>query len=251
METMAAFAVCTGFILIVCSLLNWFYSEHVIRKQESFEKVAGIYALIVIAAAVTLRFLQNELPDALLIGALLKFSASLPTVLFALKGYQMRWTRFGFYILLAICCCMIADVSINISFAAGGLFFLAGHLIYDFAFLSEIRPSVRQILLWLILIALMILSVYALRNAIGSTADTIGWAVYFMILISTIVFSWSLEKPVFAAVLVFAFSDCFLFFNSYFQGTMLMTILALLVYYGSLLLYGAALWIRNHRIETA
>ncbi|MBR2810911.1 MAG: hypothetical protein IKD69_05960 [Solobacterium sp.] len=51
---------------------------------------------------------------------------------------------------------------------------------------------------------------------------------------------------VFAAALVFAFSDCFLFVNSYFQGTMLMKILSLLVYYGSLLLYGATLWKRNY-----
>ena len=75
-------------------------------------------------------------------------------------------------------------------------------------------------------------------------------AVYFSILVSTVVFSWSLEKMVFAAALVLAFSDCFMFIKDYFQGTMLMKILALLVYYGSLLLYGAALWQRYFRSRT-
>ena len=194
-----------------------------------------------------LRFLQHKLPAALGIGALLKFAASLPTVLFALKGYQVQRTKFGWYILLAIGLGMIADVLINISFAAGGIIFLLGHLLYDAAFLSESKPSARQVILWLGLSTLMLLPLYLLRDVIGSMINSIGLLLYVSILISTVVFSWSLEKQVFMAALIFAFSDCFLLVNNFFHGTVLMRILALLIYYGSLLLYGAALWQRNYR----
>ena len=51
---------------------------------------------------------------------------------------------------------------------------------------------------------------------------------------------------VLAAAAVFAFSDCFMIFNIAANGNMVMRILALLVYYGSLLLYGAVLWKRAY-----
>ncbi len=57
---MTIFAICTGVMLIVCSALNWIYSEKVISKHESFGKVCCFYGLIVIVAAVTCGFFSTN-----------------------------------------------------------------------------------------------------------------------------------------------------------------------------------------------
>ncbi len=243
---MTGLAICTGVILIACSVLTYIYSGRVIRRNEPFWKVLVLYLLITILAAVATRYFQRAVHGAKAIIALLKFSASLPTVFFALKGHQLRPARFSRYILLAIGVGLIADIVININKAAGGALFLAGHLLYDVAFLSERKPSGRQLSLWLAMSALMIIPVYIFRAGIGSPFLCIGNWVYFSILISTVVFSWSLHKMVFAAALIFAFSDCFMIFNKISHGSMIMKVLALEVYYCSLLIYGAVLWKRNY-----
>ncbi len=70
--------------------------------------------------------------------------------------------------------------------------------------------------------------------------------IYFSVLISTVVFSFRLPKIIFAAAVIFAFSDLFMFFNMFSGGTIVMLILALLVYYFSLFLYGWGVWRINH-----
>jgi hypothetical protein len=242
---MNLFFVTAALILLICSVLTYFYSFRLSGLPGPRLKVFLLYAVITAASAVAVRLFQAENPDHLAGGAMLKFCASLPSVLYALRGYQLRKTKFGFFVLLAIILGMVADVSINLSFLAGGAFFLVGHLLYDFAFLSVSKPSKKQIVLWLILTALMIIPLYIFRAKIGSPAYAAVGLVYISILISTVVFSWSLDKMIFAAAAIFAVSDCFMVINILTDGSTLMKILALLVYYGSLLLYGAVLWKQN------
>ena len=56
------------------------------------------------------------------------------------------------------------------------------------------------------------------------------------------IFSWSLNRLIFAAAAVFVLSDCFMVLNNVMNAGMFLKILALLVYYGSLLLYGIVIW---------
>ncbi|MBR3227862.1 MAG: hypothetical protein IKF68_04890 [Erysipelotrichaceae bacterium] len=231
-----------GIVLCICSVATCIFS---IRRDANRRRIFVIYALITALAAVAVRCFQQSYPDALGTGVFLKFSASLPSVLFAFKGYRNCKTLFALFILLAIILGMIADIVINISFAAGGLFFLVGHLLYDVAFIKEKRPSKRQLILWLILTALMVIPLYIFRERIGSLFYGIGALVYIAILISTVVFSYSLDRMIFAAAMIFAFSDCFMIVNILTDGALIMRILALLVYYISLLLYGTALWKRS------
>ncbi|MBR2551616.1 MAG: hypothetical protein IKF05_01310 [Erysipelotrichaceae bacterium] len=241
---MTGFALGTSLILSACSLVTYFKSEKLAGENRSYRKVFAVYAVITVLAAIAVRVFQQQRPDGLLYGAGLKFTASLPTVLYALKGYRLQKTRFGLYILLAIVLGMFADIAINISFAVGGAFFLVGHLLYDFAFQNDRRPSRRQVLLWLLLSILMILPVFLFREKIGSTLAAVDTLIYISILISTVVFSFKLDKMIFATAVIFALSDCFMIYNIVTDGPMLLRILALLVYYGSLLLYGAVLWKR-------
>jgi hypothetical protein len=229
--------------LLCASVCTYMYSCRISGKQKSF-MVFLLFSLITVLAAVTVRFFQAKYPENLAMGAVLKFCASLPSVLYAYRGYQLKKNRFSLIIVIAIVLGLIADVSINLSMIAGGVFFLVGHLLYDVAFFGEKRPSKKQIILWLVLTTLMIIPLGLFRTKLGSTAAAAGVLLYISILISTVVFSWSLDKMVFAAALVFAFSDCFMAANLLTQSSILMKILALLVYYGSLLLYGAVLWKR-------
>ncbi|MBR2801782.1 MAG: hypothetical protein IKE21_04170 [Erysipelotrichaceae bacterium] len=134
-------------------------------------------------------------------------------------------------------------------FAGGGAFFLVGHLLYDAAFLQEKRPSRRQVLLWLFLSALMFIPLNFLRFRLNTLLSFFGAWAYFLILISTVVFSHSFEKLVFAAAAIFAVSDRFMILNIVMNSSMPLKILALLVYYGSLPLYGTVLWKRNYTAE--
>lgn len=243
--TIRPFMIVAVWLLITGSVTAWFYSDRVSRDKQAVTRALEPFALVTVLAAITVRYSQWKDPDLLFQAALLKFCASLPSVLYAYKGYWLRKSRFGLIIVLAILLGLIADISINLNFMIGGAFFLAGHLLYDVAFLQEKKPSRKQVILWLILTALMIIPLYIFREKIGSFANAAGGLLYISILISTVVFSWSLDKMVFAAALIFALSDCFLVFNMLTDSTMIMQILALLVYYGSLLLYGAVLWKRS------
>ena len=235
---MILFALCAAILLCGASLFTYFKS----REERSYQRTVCIYALITILAAAAVRYLQSKAADALLLGALLKFSASLPGVLFALRGYLRKRNSFSFFIFAAILIGMIADVSININVLIGGCFFLIGHLLYDVAFLKKGKPSKRQLVLWLIISILMILPLYLLRKTIGSLFITIGVLIYISILFSTVIFSWSLNRLIFMAAAVFALSDCFMVLNNVMNAGMFLKILALLVYYGSLLLYGIVIW---------
>lgn len=242
---MNLFFVCAALILLVSSVMTYFYSSRLSALPGSRLKVFLLYAVITAGAAVTVRLFQAENPDHLAGGAMLKFCASLPSVLYAYSGWRIRKTKFGFYIFLAIFLGMIADVIINLSFAAGGAVFLAGHLLYDIAFFSIRKPERKQIVLWLALTALTVIPLFILREKLGSLPAAAGALLYLSVLISTAVFSWPLDKMIFAAAVIFAGSDIFMIVNIMTGGSTLMKILALLVYYGSLLLYGAVLWKQN------
>lgn len=230
-------------ILLVSSVMTYFTSIRSVNS--SYRRILVLYALITIISAIAVRYFQELYPQDLLSGAVLKFCASLPSVLYAYRGYQLRHTKFGLIITLAIVLGLIADVSINISFLAGGAVFLIGHLLYDFAFFSEQRPSGKQVVLWLVLTVLAAAAIYLFRNHFDSFLNAAGPFLYISILISTVVFSWSHGKMIFAAALIFALSDCFMVGNMLFNSTILLKILALLVYYGALLVYGTVLWQRS------
>lgn len=230
-------------ILLVSSVMTYFSS---IRAGHGlYRRSLILYSLITIASAIAVRYFQELYPQDLVSGAVLKFCASLPSVLYAYRGYQQCHTRFGLIVTLAIALGLIADVSINISFPAGGAVFLISHLLYDFAFFSEQKPSKKQIILWLVLTVLAAAAIYLFRDHFDSFLNAAGPFLYISILISTVVFSWSHGKMIFAAALIFALSDCFMVGNMLFNSTILMKILALLVYYGALLVYGTVLWQRS------
>ena len=88
-----------------------------------------------------------------------------------------------------------------------------------------------------------------LRFRLNTLLSFFGAWAYFLILISPVVFSHSFEQLVFAAAAIFAVSDRFMILNIVMNSSMPLKILALLVYYGSLPLYGTVLWKRNYTAE--
>ena len=230
--------------LLVSSCLTYVYSNRTVSKG-SWRKALVLYALISLLAAIAVRYFQAVRPDDLFKGAVLKFCASLPSVLFAFKAYSLKKTRFSFLIVCAIVLGLIADISINLSFFIGGAIFLVGHLFYDIAFVTEKRPGTKQIILWLGLSALVVIPLYLFREKIGSLGNAAGGLLYISLLISTVIFAYPLGTMCFMAALIFALSDGFMIVNIVTNGSMFMKILALAVYYGALLIYGALLWKRN------
>ncbi len=91
-------------------------------------------------SAFAVRYVQNAYPLDLSGAAILKFCASLATVLYALNGYLNHRSRFSMIIVIAIIFGLIADVCINLNFVIGGAAFAIGHLLYDFAFVMKQRP---------------------------------------------------------------------------------------------------------------
>ncbi len=237
----------TAAISLCCSAGAWVYSSGIMEKRDSEWKALAAFALVSALSGAAVRYTQMNFPNDLIGLGIEKFCASLPTMLFALRGYLSGKDRFSGFILLAIVLGLFADVSINSSIAAGGLFFAVGHAMYDVAFVHEKKPSKKQIVIWLVLSVLMIIPGYLFREKIGSLPLLIAALVYVSILISTIVFSWSLERLVFIAACVFAVSDVFMAVNLALKASMYMMYLSLIVYYFSLFLYGIVIWKRTYR----
>ncbi len=243
---MIVYLICAA--CFVADIIGWKYSESIIRGHRSPLPLFVLFLSVTVFSAAAVRYVQAVSPDNLIGTALLKFSASLPTVLIAVRGYQSERNRFDFILLLAISFCLLADVSINLSIIAGGGLFAAGHLLFDAAFISEKKPSRKQITVWLAASLLGAACIFMVRDKMPGLLFCILAAAYLSILISTIVFSFPLPRIIFCSALVFAFSDIFMVFNILNDGSMLMKFMALLVYYISLFLYGAAIWQINHPI---
>ena len=198
--------------------------------------------VLTVAAALSCRYLQYTQPDNKLGGAILKFCASAPSVILALRGFLAEKNRFDLTVLCAIIIGLISDVVINLNLKAGAAMFAIGHIMYDIAFIREKRPSKKQILIWILLSLAGGAAVFSLRNKVASFPLVIFGAVYQCILVSTVVFSFSLKKIIFAAACIFAVSDIFLIYNMVAQSPFILTLLSLIIYYVSLLAYGIAIW---------
>ena len=106
---MNALFILSAVTLLVSCCLTYVYSNRTVSKG-SWRKALVLYALISLLAAIAVRYFQAVRPDDLFKGAVLKFCASLPSVLFAFKAYTLKKTRFGFLIVCAIVLGLIADI---------------------------------------------------------------------------------------------------------------------------------------------
>ena len=229
----------TSLILVRC---GWFLANKAVSNRKIRIGVYALFFCITLACAITVRNIQADFPDAKLMAAILKFCASAPSLLLALRGFLMEKNRFDLRIVIALALCLMADVIINFSLVAGGSVFAIAHMIFTITFIIENKPDRKQKLAWLILtlvIAVILVLIYSHINNIPMYLFALA---YLSIMISTVVFSVKLNKLIFVSAIIFALSDCFLIFNMTVKPTVLMKLAALLIYYISLHLYGIAVW---------
>ncbi|MBQ1476906.1 MAG: hypothetical protein IIZ33_02025 [Erysipelotrichaceae bacterium] len=220
----------------------WKYMDRVIEEKKDRTVLYLFFVMITMVYGISVRFYQGAYPEDLFGAAVLKFCASLPSVVLGLKGYLMEKNRFDLLIVIALITGLLADVSINLSMIAGAALFGIGHLLYDIAFIREKRPSRKQILVWLIITVLLDGVLFLLKEKFPSPSLLIPGMIYIAILVSTVVFSTHLPKIIFVSAAVFAVSDIFLIVNIVVSGNILMKTAALLIYYGAMLMYGIAIW---------
>ncbi len=212
------------------------------RRKRKRIPVYLCHLCISLAAGFCVRFLQAKAPTEVFGTAILKFCASLSTVLLTEEGYQIEKNRFDRLILTAVILGMFADIAINISTPLGALLFGIGHLFFIHAFFKEQRPSKRQILLCMalcILIGVTLLFLYSRLNSL--TMYLLAW-IYLSILCCTTVFASNMKRNVFIASLVFALSDILLIINILIPPGFFANLFSLWVYYLSLILYGISVW---------
>lgn len=146
--------------------------------------------------------------------------------------------------LTAVILCGGADVSINYNFGIGGALFGLAHLIFLIAFFREQKPTRTQILAWLAGTAAAAIIMYIMHAYIPGTGflKVVLASLYLSVLLSTVVLSLRLSEITFFAAAVFACSDLMLIANIATVGTVLTRLIALLVYYASLILYATVIW---------
>lgn len=238
---MSLFVPVIAFLSLILTGFGWIHSAKVVRENGRRLPVYLLYLAVTVFTAIFVRYLQATRPDERLGVAVLKFCASLPSVLLGLRGFLMEKNRFDLILLIAIVFGMFADIVINLNTTVGGILFLVGHLLYDVAFLREKKPSGRQYLLWGFLYLIAAIVLFSVRDRVNMTLFLFS-LVYFLILTSTVAFSLSLSRIIFVSAVVFALSDCFLVYNMLADSNMILRTLALLIYYFSVLLYGVAIW---------
>ena len=238
---MNTFVLITAVSSLVLMGFGWFLSGKTIRENGKRHPVYFLYLSVTVLMAVAVRYHQYMQPEDPLGIAVLKCCASLPSVLLGLRGFLMEKNRFDLILLIAIVFGMFADIAINLNMTLGGILFLIGHLLYDVAFVRERRPSGRQYLVWLILYLAAFMILFSVRNRVATFLFLFA-LVYFLILTSTIAFSYPLSRIIFVSAVVFAISDCFLVYNMIADSNMILKTIALVIYYFSVLLYGVAIW---------
>ncbi len=132
-------------VCLAASVFGWKYADTIVRRHLSPLPLFLLFFCVTVCSSVAVRLLQNNYPADLAGAAILKFTASLPSVILALRGFLMERNKFDLMILLAVILCLCADVAINLSFAAGGAIFLTAHLLFFIAFVRERKPSRKQI----------------------------------------------------------------------------------------------------------
>ncbi len=238
---MSIFVLIAAASFLILMGLGWLLSGKIVRENGKRLPVYLLYLLVTILTAVAVRYHQSVQPGDALGTAVLKCCASLPSVLLGLRGFLMERNRFDLILLIAMTFGMVADVAINLNMTLGGILFLIGHLLYDVAFIREKKPSGKQYLVWLILYLIAFAVLFSVKDRVALKLFLFA-LVYFLILTSTVVFSYPLSRIVFTAAVVFAVSDCFLVYNVLADSDVFLKTVALLIYYFSVLLYGVAIW---------
>ncbi|MBR3358908.1 MAG: hypothetical protein IKG46_13900 [Solobacterium sp.] len=234
-------------IVMVCAaslaavILAWNFTDRIYEKRKSPIPLYLFYFLICAVDTVVLRLFQEKYPADILNAGLLKFSASLPCVTYALHNYLYEKNRFSRLIVIAMFIAMAADIAINSSVAAGAVLFGICHILFVIAFIREKLPVRREVLIWLVLSVTAGILLTLIRDRIGSTMLYLTAVCYIAILISTCVFSFRMPRIIWLSAMVFALSDIMLVGNNAFNESLIMRIAALLVYYVSLLMYGTAI----------
>ena len=232
------------FVYTLFSMLYfWKKTEHADDRER--RKFYLLLFLVSCINAVAVRYRQSIIPKSPFQVSVLKFCASLPSVILAAEGFRKKKDRFDLLLLAAIILCLVADVTINRSFTAGGAVFFAGHICFNAAFLGRRKPGKKQLLMVCCAFLFCLFALFWQRDHLGSLLNYLLSAVYLTILASTLIFSFPLDKEIFAAAAVFAVSDLLMIGNILFSGGTGMRTLALIIYYASLLLYGAAIWEKN------
>ena len=148
--------------------------------------------------AVCVRIQQAAAPEALFQAAVLKFCASLPTVILVYTGYRYeKNSKMARFLLTAVTLCLAADIAINLSFAAGGFLFLSGHLFFDAAFITERKPDRKQFAQLIVSAAGGAVLLLLLYKHINSIPLYVGALTYMTVLFSTLIFSFKLDRRLF------------------------------------------------------
>ena len=161
----------------------WYITDRIFEKTKSPVPLYLLYFLICAADTVILRLFQEKYPADILNVGLLKFSASLPCVTYALHNYLYDKTRFSRMIVTALVTVMAADIAINISIAAGAVLFGICHLLFVIAFVREKRPVRSEVLVWIALSVTAGILLTLIRERIGSTSLYLTAVCYISILI--------------------------------------------------------------------
>ena len=239
---MKTFTLCVFLITMITCFLAWRFAKKTVKEKGKRTMVYLCHLGISLAAAFCVRFLQYKAPTEVFGTAVLKFCASLPTVLLAWEGYRIEKNRFDKLILTAIVLGMFADIAINISTPLGAFFFGIGHIFYMHAFFKEKRPSKRQTLLSVSLCIFTAAILYFVSSRLSSIFLYLLACIYLSILICTTVFASNMKRNVFIASLVFALSDLLLIINILIPTGFFAKLFALWVNYLSLILYGISIW---------
>ena len=126
----------TSLILVGC---GWFLANKAVSNRKIRIGVYALFFCITLACAITVRNIQADFPDAKLMAAILKFCASAPSLLLAIRGFLMEKNRFDLRIVIALALCLMADVIINFSLVAEGSVFAIAHMIFTITFIINFR----------------------------------------------------------------------------------------------------------------
>ena len=156
-----------------------------------------------------------------------------------------RSGAFEWLITAATLLCGIGDVTINLSFVAGMIFFGLGHMVFLVAFLKDKKPGKKQFAVLIPLVAVLLFIEYQLREALGNLCVPI--MIYTALVLSMAVFSSLHSKGIMAGGILFAMSDLLLVIKLAMGSPMLISFVSLFVYYLAMALLTGAVY-KNSRV---
>lgn len=169
------------------------------------------------------------LPGAALPRALFKGLASLCPAALCLLGTRRNPGRLHAGLCAALLCCLVGDVTINLSMLAGIVFFAGAHVLLCAVFWRAAPPVRWQIALWAALSALFITLAILLRARTNRLLAPV--IAYILVLTAMLSLSLRLHPQLRAGAIIFALSDFLLALNAVVGKTTLSHFIALGVYY--------------------